>query len=86
MNAKITYEMRRVPHPFDKKMRDNNIEAWCLFEVITPAAGPRIYGEPIAIFNLDSQAERFQGHVFAEDLDGKLVTIDRDYRALLERP
>jgi hypothetical protein len=64
-------------------------KAWCLVEVVTPQAGPPTHN-PVAIFNFDSDAERFQGQVFAEGLDGKLLSIDRDVRRMFamlsERP
>ena len=81
MNATITYRMEYLPHPWNEKRRSRGTRAWCLVKVVTPAVGPKS-AEPVAIFDWDSEAERFMGHVFALGLDGKLVTIDSDYKEL----
>jgi hypothetical protein len=83
VNAKVTYKMQYVPHPFDVKQRAEGVRAWTLFEVTTPPAGPST-AVPIALFNFDSEAERFMGHVFADGLDGKLLEIDPKVRGLFE--
>lgn len=62
---------------------ENGTKAWCLVMVTTPEVGPKS-AEPVAIFNWDSEAERFMGHVHAAALDGKLVTIDPTQRELFE--
>jgi hypothetical protein len=83
MNAKITYRVGSQPHPWDEKARAKGVTAMCLIKVITADFGP-MREEPVAIFNWDSEAEMFMGHIFAAGLDGKLVTIDSDYRKLFE--
>jgi hypothetical protein len=45
--------------------------------------GPPTFAE-VAVFNLDSEAERFQAHVLASKLDGALVKIDPTVRELFE--
>lgn len=41
--------------------------------------------EPVALFNFDSEAEMFMGHLFAQKLDGRLVSIDETWREIFER-
>ncbi len=83
MNAKITYAMRFVPDPFDKK-NENRQSLWCLHEVTTPEYGEPTW-KPIAIFNLDSEAERFMGNVFASGMDGILIDIAPNLRDVFLR-
>ncbi len=84
MKATITYEVSWVPHPWDDKKRAAGMYAWCVLKVVTPEAGPR-KNEAVAIFNLDSEAETFIGHVFATGLNGQLVTIPDDFVELFRR-
>jgi hypothetical protein len=84
MKASITYRVGRILHPWDKKMANNGEYAWCLIKVITPEMG-RVTEEPVAIFNFDSEARMFQGHVYASKLDGKLVEIDKDVKELCKK-
>lgn len=81
MTAKIAYRMVYLPHPFDGTQRQRGVEAWCLVKVTRPEFG-RETQEPVAIFNLDSEAETFQGHVHAAGLDGALVEINPELRHL----
>lgn len=81
MNAKITYRVGRIYHPFNKA-RANEL-VWCLIKVTKPELGES-KEEAVALFNLDSEARTFQGHVYADGLDGQLVSIDRDVRELYE--
>ncbi len=83
MKATITYRVSYEPHPYDKKQRAQGVRAWALVRVTTPEAGPRTE-DVVAIFNFDTEAERFMGHVFAEGLDGRLVIIDPEWRELFE--
>ncbi len=83
MNATITYRVDFVPHPFDPRQADKGVRAWCLLRVTQPEAGPRMTAA-VAIFNLDSEAEAFMGHVWASGLDGSLVSIASDTRELFE--
>lgn len=57
--------------------------AYCLVKMVVPTFGESTW-EPVAIFNYDSEATTFQGHVFAEGLDKKLVEIDDGVRQLFE--
>lgn len=84
MKATITYRVGRIPHPYDDKRAAKGEYAWCLIKVITPVMG-EVTEEPVAMFNLDSEARTFQGHVLASKLDGKLVTIDKDIRELCKQ-
>lgn len=81
MNATVTYQLQFIPHPWNEKSRKEGVSAWCLVRVMTPELGPR-KEEPVAIFNLDSEAELFASHVFATKLDKKLVDIGRDFEQL----
>lgn len=83
MKATITYRVEWHPHPWDAKQRARGVNAWCLVMVTTPEVGPKTV-EPVAIFNFDSEAERFMGHVFASGLDGQLVSIDPNQKELFE--
>lgn len=83
MNARVHYKFEYQPHPFNQELRAKGVEAWCLVQIITPEVGPPTY-DVIAIFNLNSEAERFQAHIFAEGLDGRLIEIDRTQRELFE--
>lgn len=83
MNARVTYEMHYLPHPWDEKLRKDGAKAWILCEVVVPEAGPETFN-PVAIFNYDSEGARFQGHVFASGLNGKLVKIDPSTQELFE--
>ncbi len=83
MNATISYAMEFIPHPWDSEQRKRGVQAWCLVKTVKPEVGEKTW-EPVAIFNLDSEANTFQGHVFATGLDGKLVSIHRDTRELFE--
>jgi hypothetical protein len=84
MIATITYRMDYVPHPWDAKRRKEGTKAWCLMKVVTAESGQTADYEAVAIFNFDSEAELFQGHVVLEHLDGKLLTVDRSIAELIE--
>lgn len=84
MKATITYRMGEIPHPWDDKRATKGERVWCLIKVITPVMGA-VLEQPVAIFDLGSEARMFQGHVLASKLDGKLVTIDRDVRELCKQ-
>lgn len=75
MEATISYHVQNLPHPWDESMRARRVTAWCLVRRTTPE-----YGEttsvPVAIFDRDSEALTFQGHVLAAGLDGALVHLD----------
>ena len=81
MNAKVTYELRFEPHPWNEERREKGAKAWCLVQRIEPEYGA-VRVEAVAIFNLDSAAETFAGHVFGAELDKKLVDIGKDFRNL----
>ncbi len=83
MKATIAYRISYEPHPYDKKQRAQGVKAWSLVRVTTPEAGPRTE-DVVAIFNFDTEGEAFMGHVFAEGLDGRLVTIDPEWSELFE--
>ena len=79
MNAKIVYEMAYGPNPFASLRKKGQIaELWVLWRTTIPEAGTDISQEPIAIFNLDSEARTFMAHIFAEGLCDKLVRIPKD--------
>jgi hypothetical protein len=75
--------MEYIPHPWNEKSRKKGIEAWCLVKRVKPEHGP-VLAEPVAIFNYNSEAEIFMGHVFAEKLNGKLVSISDDMADMFE--
>jgi hypothetical protein len=83
MNAKITYVVTSIPHPWDEKDRKVGVTAYCLVKRTTPEYGfPQ--DEPVAMFNFDSEARQFAAHVFLAGLEGKLVEMDRDLHDLFE--
>lgn len=84
MKATITYKLGRILHPWDARQYNKDVYVWCLIKVTTPEHGRRDE-EPVAIFNLDSEARLFQGHVYAGKLDGKLVDIDKDVKELFRQ-
>ena len=81
MTATVTYKMEFLPHPWNEKSRADGMKAWCLVKIVTPEHGART-SETVAIFNWDSEAETFQGHVYAAGLDGQLIELDPDVRDL----
>lgn len=84
MKATVTYRVGFIPYPFDEKRRKAGDEIWALIKVVTPEMG-KITEEPVAVFNLDSEARTFQGHVIASKLDGKLVDVDANVKELAKR-
>lgn len=83
MNAKISYGVVWMLHPWDDDRRAAGVKAWCLVKVTKPEAGP-ILEEAVAIFAWDREAEIFQGHVFSSEQDGVLVEISPDVRELFQ--
>ena len=83
MKASITYRMSFIPHPWAKNKWQKQVNAWCLIKVIRPEVGFS-KEETVAIFNLDSEAELFQTHIFMENLDGKLLSIDDNVKELIK--
>lgn len=84
MNAKISYKMSYQPDPFHRAHLQDT-ELWVLWEVVTSELGETdTKVTPIATFNLDSEARRFQAHIFASGLDDKLISIDREMKRMLE--
>jgi hypothetical protein len=81
MNARISYKLARCPHPWNAALRDQ-VDIWCLIKVITPEYGS-ITEEPVAIFNLDSEALLFQGVILSEGVE-RSIAIDAPTRKLLE--
>jgi hypothetical protein len=77
MNARIRYRMSELPHPFNPKLAAQGITAWCLVEVVEPEIGSRTEGV-VAIFDLDSRAMTFMGHVIAEGLNGRLIEVPNE--------
>jgi len=49
MNAKISYGVVWMLHPWDDDRRAAGVKAWCLVKVTKPEAGP-ILEEAVAIF------------------------------------
>lgn len=84
MNATITYQLLYVPHPWDAQARAQGVEVWALMKRTVPrsGAGPLEAREvAVALFNLDSEAQLLQRHLF----EGGAIFIDRDvHRALSE--
>lgn len=61
MKAEITYQLRPWDNPFGNKEIKS---AWCLVKVTIAEYGDTRF-EPVAVFNLDSQAQSFQGHLLS---------------------
>lgn len=55
----MEYCMHFMPHPWDAKARKNGVHAWCLVREVKVEGDTRPLSEPVAMFNLDSEAERF---------------------------
>lgn len=83
MKATITYKVDQIGHPWDEKRRQSGEVVWCLIKVITPEYGDSKQ-EPVALFNLDSEAIMFQGHVFASGHNGSLVKIASNIKRMCE--
>ena len=66
-------------------MAAKGIQAWCLVKVIKPEVGLVASSEVVAMFNFDSEGDLFQDHIYAAQLNEKLVTIHPDKLELLER-
>ena len=79
MKAKVSYKVANIRHPWSKFEQN----AWCLVKVTKPEFGDTDQ-EPIAVFNLDSEAEQFQGEVVVAGLDG-LIEIDPEFKWLIDR-
>jgi hypothetical protein len=84
MKARIEYEVRLIPHPWNPPRRDAGVQVWCLIKRVVPEMGHTVE-EPVAAFNLDSEALTFMGHVISSGLDGKLVTVDLEFTAVYPR-
>ena len=82
MNATISYRMEHIPHPFDDKQRAAGVYAWCLVKWVTPELGESAC-EPVALFNLDSEAVMFQGHIASAGLN-KLIGIPEGMIAIFD--
>ncbi len=75
MKTTTRYVMRNIPHPWDAARMDGGVMAWCICrETIVESWPDRrpVDVVPVAIFNLDSEAENFQlmlhmGHGVALD-------------------
>lgn len=78
MMACIKYTVEYILHPFDKKQAALGVKAWCLVKIVEPEIGTNMTWEPVAIFNYDSEASLFQGHVFASGTGDSVVKISRD--------
>ena len=76
MDAEIVYEVSQVPHPFSDARRKAGVTAFCLLKVTRPIVGDE-HREPVAIFNLDSEADEFVAHVVLAGLAGKLIEVPR---------
>lgn len=78
MMAKITYKVASIPHPWKSEMKQGCVNCWCLIKVTTPQHGS-VTEEPVAIFNLDSEALTFQGHVMTQrGSPHPIIDIDPD--------
>jgi len=78
MNATITYKIDRRLNPFS--IEDHKNYVWCIVKVVHPQLGNDTE-EPIAIFNLDSEAETFMGQVMVNNLDKKFISIADSVRS-----
>ena len=77
MKATIEYVMQKMPHPWDEERRD--VEVWALCKVVRPEGqyvDPfEVRFEPIALFNMDSEAALFQRHL----IGGGAVEADKQF-------
>ncbi len=77
MKASISYKVANIRHPWRETVGD----AWCLIKVTKPEFGDTDE-EPVAVFNLDSEAHQFQGEVLLTGLD-ELITVDPSLKDLI---
>lgn len=63
MKAEIRYGIREMLHPWNEKSRKEGMKIMCLVKITYPQVGYETL-EPVAIFNLDSEAIAFQGHCY----------------------
>lgn len=82
MMAKIQYRVVNIHHPWDEKLASKGITAWCLVrEIVQADAEHRVLDfKPIALFNLDSDAETFQRWL----CDGGQVEPHPDWKELVK--
>ena len=84
MDATIKYRIERILHPWSHVGQQREMYCWCIVKYIEPEHGNPIV-EPVAMFNLDSEAETFQGHIYSLGLDKKLISIDPELKELFIR-
>lgn len=84
MNAKISYKVDCLPHPWNEKHRSEGVHAWCLVKVTTPAYGDK-REEAVAIFNFDSEAEQFQAEVIISGLESLIGITDATKEVITRR-
>ena len=80
MKATITYKVANIEYPWNSERRGNGEKAWCLIKVTTPELG-RVLEEPVAMFNVDSEATMFQGHIYTSGAK-ELIGIDPNIEEL----
>ena len=73
MKARIFYRMEQLPDPWNAERRMGGNEVWCLVKVTEPEYGDTIT-QPVAAFNLDSEALMFQGEILIEGYD-RLIEV-----------
>ena len=83
MKARIFYKMEYLPDPWNETRRKQGNTAWCLVKITVPEFGDRQH-EPVAMFNLNSEAEMFQGEIILAGLD-KLIEVNEDMKYLVDR-
>lgn len=72
MKAEIMYSVHNIAHPWDAKARKEGVMVYCLCrEVRLPvmpglANGHQVSWEPVALFNLDSEARMFDRFCITE--------------------
>lgn len=84
MKVDLVYVLANIPHPWDEQQRKDGVKAWCLCRTMRTALREYTNYEPLAMFNLDSEARIFAEHVFLAGLNGSLVEIDRDLEKLFQ--
>lgn len=87
MNARIVYKMKNIPYPWDNARRAQGVKVWALCRVVVPEFGPSTGSdfEPIGLFNIDSEAERFMLHAFLTSGENGLLKFDQSELELVHQ-
>lgn len=77
-NAEVYYEMAYGPDPWHKE-GEPVVDLWVLWKTTVPRLGLDRRQEPVAVFNLDSEARMFLNFIIDAGLEKALVRPPRSY-------